>query len=97
MYGVVAATIWYVSSIWYTSFVLGFLHYLFLLRYGSWLDYIIDGIYPREVGWVFPRVWGFPRIISCVFLCLFMLFIFPILDIIINVKEYLITLINLFL
>jgi hypothetical protein len=97
MYGVIAATIWYVSSIWCASLVLGFLHDLFLLRYGSWLDYIIDGIYPRKVGWVFPRVWGFPRINSCVFLCLFMLFIFPILDIILNVKEYLITLIYLLL
>jgi hypothetical protein len=77
--------------------VLGFLHYLFLLIYGSWLDYIIDEIYLRKVGWVFPQVWGFPMINSSIFLCLFMFFIFPILDIIVNVKEYLITLINLLL
>ena len=59
LYGFVTTTIWYASSIWCTRLVLGFLHYLFLLRDGSWLDYIIDEIYLRKVGWVFPLVWGF--------------------------------------
>jgi hypothetical protein len=56
LYGAAAEAIWYASSIWCTSLVLGFLHYMFLLRASSWLDYIIDGIYLRKVGWVFsPR------------------------------------------
>jgi hypothetical protein len=46
----------------------------------------IDKIYLRKVGWVFPQVWGFPRINSCVFLCLFMMLIFSVHDIIVNVK-----------
>jgi hypothetical protein len=37
---------------------------------------LLDEIYLRKVGWVFPQVWGFPRITLCVFLCLFMLLIF---------------------
>jgi hypothetical protein len=35
-----------------------------------------EGIYLRKVGWVFPWVWGFPRITLCIFFCLFMMLIF---------------------
>jgi len=78
LYGVVVAVIWYAIPIWWAILVLGFLHYLLLLRDDSWLDYFIDRIYLRKVGWVFPRVWGFPRITLCVFLYLFMLLIFSV-------------------
>jgi hypothetical protein len=54
-------------------------------------------IYLRKVGWVFPWVWVFPRINFRVFLCLFMLLIFSVLDIIVNVKKDLRTLVNLLL
>jgi hypothetical protein len=48
---------------------------------------LLDEIYLRKVGWIFPWVWGFPRIKSCDFLCLFMLLIFSVHDIIVNLKR----------
>jgi hypothetical protein len=57
------------------SLVLGFLHCLFLLRDGSWLDYFGRNL--SKKGWLgFSPIWGFPRINSCVLLFLFMLLIF---------------------
>jgi hypothetical protein len=58
-----------------TSLVLGFLHCLFLLRVGLWLDYLGRNL--SKKGWLgFSPIWGFPRINSCVLLFLFMLLIF---------------------
>jgi hypothetical protein len=75
LYGVAGTTILYASSIWCTSLVLGCLHYLLLLRDGSWLNYIIGHNLSKK-GWLgFSLGLGFPRIKSCVFLCLFMLLI----------------------
>jgi hypothetical protein len=55
--------------------VLGFLHCLFLLRAGLWLDYLGRNL--SKKGWLsFYPIWGFPRINSCVLLFLFMLLIF---------------------
>jgi hypothetical protein len=76
LYGVSAATIWYAISIYCFILVLGFLHYLFLLIVGSWLDYNIGRIYLRMFGLVFPHVWGFLKKNTCFFLLLFMLLIF---------------------
>jgi hypothetical protein len=71
LHGVVSA------ASWCAGLVLGFLHYQFALV-RLFMVGLLDEIYLRKVGWVFPRVWGFPRITLCVFLCLFMLLIFSV-------------------
>jgi hypothetical protein len=78
--------------------VLGFLHYLFLLRVGSWLDYIIDGIYLRKVGWVFPLGLGFSQDkLLCLLVLVYVAHIFSTWYMIVNVKEDLSTLVILML
>jgi hypothetical protein len=61
---------------------------------GSWLD--LFGRNLSKKGWLgFSPIWGFPRINSCVFLCLLLLLLFSVHDINANVKEDLNILVNL--